>query len=322
MTQEQIEVLEKLRQAMEAGVLPTAPAPGGQRPKPSTQCPVAAMDPCAQAIKDIPGIDPALCRATAETAQSACLAYRSDALTPLTVAHCQAGCAAFAAEAALGLMIYEAAMAAVERANAPPPDPARDDRIDQLEQDLVLRLEKTEAMLEELQSAVASRRIQVYTHSESGAVVLHDGPYFDPKPPLVFTGSMQGRPTTQQAGALAALLANRQKLTEALAALEKAEEEREATAAAAPIGASDAHAAWRGKARDFWGKGIGAQDPDGCPNSEALIAKRQQCMALCVAQGDPDAVRSGATPMEVCRRTAGLLGLVTKVPLKPWVSPP
>lgn len=174
-------------------------------------------------------------------------------------AACERECQVDALDARADLDIRPMILAVIDSAGGKNP------KVFKLSEDLnAARIE-----LQDLEETIRNRRIYIYTNSDTGAIIQHDGAYFDPTPPLVFTGEMK-------ASELPAHTAKRDEITRRIDRLDrqlKAEK-------AASVDMSD----WKSWARRFWlGNGADRQSRYQCEEPE-ITAGLASCIAYCKSQ--------------------------------------
>jgi hypothetical protein len=166
---------------------------------------------------------------------------------------------------------------------------------------------RTRQDLAALEAEVAAARITLYSNTETGAVIQHDGPPFVPQPPLVLVGDMARPPTEAQVERLA-ILRKRLKDTDA--------EYR------ALLDRSASSGAWRAEAMAVWfGDGTPARPYlAGCTRA-AAETERARCKAFCDAQPTRDQGSPGPHPIDICRPN-GVMGLLYQPGSRVWLYPP
>lgn len=169
------------------------------------------------------------------------------------------------------------------------------------------RITATQAEIDTLEAEIAAARIHIYTNRDTGEIVQHNGPYFEPNPPLEYTGEMAAPPTDAQSERRYVLTARLQSLQEALDDVNAASPD--------PAALDD----WRQLARYTWLGG----EYNGLRSNGAITCEAEQiapevarCQAFCAAQ-DIDA--PGAPPphpLDICQPTSthGMLNTLSLAP--------
>lgn len=159
--------------------------------------------------------------------------------------------------------------------------------------------------LQALEDRLSEKKIQIYTNTETGAIIQHNGPFFEPKPPLIHTGEMAAPLSEIE-------LERRTILSERI--------ERLAKEAAALSTEPAELSVWRQKARAFW-QGTSSYSPVAC-TPDQIDPKLSECRAFCDAQMPipPDA-GGGPSPLDFCKPN-GILGLLHQPFSRQWLYPP
>ncbi len=264
----------------------------GMRPPPG-QCGHGSGDVC-----DKLG-DPraAACTAIVDTWRKACnevIAHRRDN----DMAQCKRRCAMMASEASdanwLRAMALRTIAANDPQANGPLAEALSAARID---------LFNARLDFEETVESLDEHQIHIYVNAETGAVVEHDGSYFDPSPPLVYSGSMRKRPSPQEMRQLKTAEDRITALQSTIADL---------TARLSALGG------WRAEATAFW-MGDTPQSRVGCP-AQSIPEQLEQCVAFCEQQQHPQA-EIIPEPLPICSGTA-MLGLLYQPTSRDHLYPP
>ena len=166
-------------------------------------------------------------------------------------------------------------------------------------------LKEASTELQQLEDKLANNKIYIYTNTETGAIIQHNGPFFEPKPPLIHTGEMPAPLTEAQ-------LERRTILHDRITELAK--EAVELTTEPAEI------SAWRPKAIEFW-SGNENYSPVAC-KPEQIAPELAACRAFCDAQMpiSKDA-GGGPAPLDFCKPN-GVLGLLLQPFSRKWIYPP
>ncbi|SOE18536.1 hypothetical protein SAMN05877838_3464 [Hoeflea halophila] len=298
MTPEQIlNALSGIEAQIRKQLLPLKPPAGDEKPtetakpeKPAVRTSAGACGWSRETICGRFGNQAGICSPFVEAARNACAAGRQGGST----AQCETACAARAelAEAAFGLRDF--AISFVEKVGKPEPDL----------REFQFELEVARARRVAYELDLSFRVIQIYTNADTGAIVQHDGPYFEPRPPLVHTGEIGADPLPGQVAELKRLKQREEAAAEALAA-----EQAKAN--------TDPHREWRAQAISVWQNSTGGGF-DACRSSGDIVAALGQCKALCQAQG-----MSGgpAQATDVCRQASGTLGMLMQPGVERWLSP-
>lgn len=242
--------------------------------------------------------DFAACHAAIVSSNAQCRSILDRQSGVQSVALCQATCDVRAEEASAGLMVRDLALAAISR------NYSGQNELLELE----TKLEWVRGLRAELEATVEARIIQIYVNGETGAVVQHDGPYFEPTPPLLHSGSMRANPSPQQ---VAALLEIRKREL----AIETELSELNERLAGASV--SD----WQEQAREFWTGSVG-QGADACPSGVEVANARSQCRDYCAGQGEPHGDFPGPVPTDVCRQSTSPLMLASQPSTERWLVAP
>jgi hypothetical protein len=153
-------------------------------------------------------------------------------------------------------------------------------------------------------AGVADHQIHLYTNSGTGEVLQHDGPRFEPVPPLEYTGSMQAPPSELQQERIA-ILKNRIR-----------DIERDMDQLAMDSAKTEG---WRKMALAFW-SGNGVTPRTGCM-AEDIEPQRAMCKAFCSAQPIiPEAV-DGPQYLDICRPVS-MMGMLNHPFSREWLYPP
>ncbi|MBZ0218486.1 MAG: hypothetical protein K8F25_18160, partial [Fimbriimonadaceae bacterium] len=248
------------------------------------------------------GPDRSTCQASVEGAVAQCNAYRARGGSDLSVSRCQADCEAHSSEARTGLLLYQLARNMVQSVESP------------LGQRLLRLKAERERLLSrqlELQNAVENKILHIYINSETNALVVHDGRYFEPRPPLVYSGTSRRPATPEQLAAKAGL-------TQRLKAVANAMEDMQAQ-----IAASDDEG-WRRAALSYWDAIIGRGGADSCKDVSQVEASLFQCRAYCAAQGEPNKAIGfhGPVSTDFCKQSTGTLRSLMSDDSRRWLLPP
>jgi len=159
--------------------------------------------------------------------------------------------------------------------------------------------------LQVLKDKLSKKKIYIYTNTETRAIIQHNGPYFEPKPPLIHTGEMAAPLSEQEHERLTILNERIERLAKEVVELSIEPEEL-----------SD----WRRKARVFW-QGNNNYSPVAC-TPEQIDPKLSECRAFCDAQMPiPADAGGGPAPLDFCKPN-GILGLLHQPFSRKWLFPP
>lgn len=258
---------------------------------------------CAR-LSEAPGPDRSACKSTVDDVIAQCSAAQSRHGSGLSVARCQADCGAQASDLRAGLHLYQLARKLVQSFESP------------LARRLLrLKVEREQLLTRrvQLQSAVENRLLHIYINSETNAMIVHDGPYFQPQPPLVYSGTSR-RPATHEQVAVRAELS--QQLNQLALTLDGMR---------AQIAGNDDEG-WRRAALSHWDAIIDLGGTNSCLNVAEVETSLSQCRADCVAQGEPNLAIGWhgpiATDSYFCSHSSANLGMLMADDTRRWLLPP
>lgn len=260
------EVLEALARLEAAGINPNA---GPCDYPPETIC-----HGLVESVRDE-------CRSRLDNIIAECRNYQSNAFTQWgRVETCRRSCDASANSVTQEYWLVEQALATIEIAYIENQFPSDDERA-ALEAQLAGNMPQIAA----LQALPASRRLQIYRNTNSGALVEHAGAYFDPQPPLEYIGEVDGTLTASERDQLGDLLQENVEIEAILSSANDPELD-----------------AWRADARQSWIGGGRWPAPIACAE-DAISSQRQSCLAACSNQNEQNAgARSICQPSGVIGR--------------------
>lgn len=166
-------------------------------------------------------------------------------------------------------------------------------------------IDRAETELKMLQSEIDARRIYIYTNTETGAVIQHAGEFFEPQPPLEFTGDMAAGPSEQQAERKAILI---ERIDDAAADLNDA------------IAGTPDIIEWRVQAEETW-FGTDSRIGANVCTDEKAESERLRCRAFCDAQPEKSETFPGPVPIDICRPVS-VFGMLYQPGSRNWLYPP
>lgn len=164
-------------------------------------------------------------------------------------------------------------------------------------------LDAARAELAAVEAAAAARRIHIYTNTETGETVQHDGEYFEPQPPLEYNGDMAAPPTEQQAERLAIL-------PDRIAGFEAEIAELEAAMAG--------RQRWYDRSIGVWNGNDRAQSSVAACALDEIEPELAQCRARCDAQAQ---YGDFVSPEIICR-DMNVIMLLDTPRSRRWIYPP
>jgi hypothetical protein len=237
------------------------------------------------------------CVATVTAAVTQCKAYPALRSQP-SLQSCLTACDIFATEARTGLDLHGYARDKVASLNSP-----LELRLAQLRADLA----RLRVLERELRDAVEDRRVHVYAHADTGEVTIHDGPYFEPTPPILYTGTSRYPASPRQVATMDGLQQRKAEVLDEIAQLE------------ARVAATR-DLEWRTSALDFWNRVAGFGSDQNCKSAAAITQGQAECRAFCQAQAVPGA--GPPQPLEFCRSLRGPLRALMSADTQRWLIPP
>jgi hypothetical protein len=221
------------------------------------------------------------CRNRLNTLIAECRNYQSNAFTQWgRIETCRQSCEASANSVTEEYWLVEQALATIEIAYIENQFPSDDERAA-----LEAQLANNMPRITSLQALPASRRLQIYRNTNSGALVEHAGAYFDPQPPLEYIGETGGTLTATERDQLGDLLQENIEIEALLSSANDPELD-----------------AWRTDARQSWIGGGRWPAPIACAE-DAIADERQSCLAACSNQREQSAgARSICQPSGVIGR--------------------
>lgn len=157
--------------------------------------------------------------------------------------------------------------------------------------------------LAEIEAAIASRRIHIYTNTDTNETVQHDGPYFDPEPPLEYNGEIAAPPTESQAERRALLSGRIDDLTARIVEIETT---------------GSRHADWLERVNAIWNGSARAQSPVAGCAPEEVDDLQAQCRDACDFQAQYYTIIQYE---EFCRPMS-MIGLMDQSDSHSWIYPP
>jgi hypothetical protein len=162
-----------------------------------------------------------------------------------------------------------------------------------------------EAELAAFEETIQSRCIHIYTNSETGAIIQHDGDFFEPQPPLEYTGEMPAPPTS-------ALSAKRQAVEEQLAkAIDRLAEVTD------NIGSPFK---WHSETRGFWTGQAQVSTFTGCTRDQ-VPGEVARCKAFCSSQGERSDTFPGPQVLDICQPNS-MFGFLYQPMSRRYLYPP
>lgn len=239
------------------------------------------------------------CAAILDRIQTQCRATQA-LLVETTRATCHARCDYDAANAVAANRMLDLVRKTLEEAD-PRFDPARLAKLDFLGN----LIADSEVELEALQAEIDARRIYIYTNTETGAVIQHAGEFFEPQPPLEFTGDMAAGPSDSQAERKT-ILTNR-------IAKARADEQKELAVAPGVF-------EWRVQAEETW-FGTDTRLGANVCSDERAESERLRCRAFCDAQPEKSDTFPGPVAIDICHPVS-VFGMLYQPGSRNWLYPP
>ncbi|GLQ19036.1 hypothetical protein GCM10007879_32850 [Maritalea porphyrae] len=205
-------------------------------------------------------------------------------------AHCVAECNVYADQALLDDQLRPLISSLIEQ-----PDENKDEAA-QLEAQLMAISDEIAALNKQLDAGV----LHIYQHETTGEITQHDGPYFEPSPPLEYTGSIRKTPTAEQRAKLLDLELLAEEYTERL---------REAS------NGDPFYSQWQNFARGFW-FGIDG-DTSQMSKFTCTAAQAESARAACI-----DKCNTANGSGEVCDPFVSAIGMLNQPFSRIYLYPP